>query len=254
MKKLHEKQKKYDMTTKKVGELIVYGKNSVIDCVNNKLDISEIHLTDEGSLKYFKDDNTLRGIKIVITDKKTLDEETKENHQGFKAILKSVNYKGLDDLWRLHKDNSPILVLDKIQDPHNFGAIIRTANAGGIKHIIFPKDNAAVINSTVLKVSSGGFVNMNFYRVNSLNAALTQLKKRGYWVYSTVLDEKALPYTTVEYDRPTILVVGNEGDGVSKSVLSVTDQTIYIPQRGNVQSLNVSVATGIIVFDALTKW
>ncbi|WP_338583553.1 23S rRNA (guanosine(2251)-2'-O)-methyltransferase RlmB [Mycoplasmopsis cynos] len=228
-------------------ELMLCGKNSVLDAYRNNIKIKKIFILNPENLKYFDE----KSINIEIKDQKFFNSFTKENHQGFIAIINELIYRDLDFL--IKNKPSVVLALDKIQDPHNLGAIIRTTNAAGIKDIILSKEHSADINSTVLKISSGGFVNMNFYKVNSLSASLTKLKKSGYWVYATALNENAVPHTNVNYNLPSIIVVGNEGEGVSKSVLSVSDVNVYINQKGTVQSLNVSVATGIILFDFLAK-
>ncbi|WP_027121054.1 23S rRNA (guanosine(2251)-2'-O)-methyltransferase RlmB [Mycoplasma leonicaptivi] len=224
-------------------KLLMCGKNSVIDAIKNNLPAKKLYLSNKENIKHFKTTNC--PIEVLTTQE--MNKLTKENHQGFILEVNNIDYKDVNSLIK----NKPktIIVLDHIQDPHNLGAILRTINACGIKDVILPKEKSAEINSTVLKVSSGGFVGLNFYKVNSLSATLTKLKKTGYWVYATTLDSNAIPHTDVEYNSPSILIVGNEGVGVSKSVLSVCDQTVYIKQSGTVQSLNVSVATGIILFD-----
>ncbi|QKT05522.1 23S rRNA (guanosine(2251)-2'-O)-methyltransferase RlmB [Mycoplasma sp. OR1901] len=228
-------------------QLLVCGKNSVIDAYNNNQKIKLIYISKKENLKYF---NKHR-VDIKVVDHIFLNSLTKENHQGFIAVLPGINYLDIANLIKNKPEN--VLVLDKIQDPHNLGAIIRTANAAGIKDIILPKTNAAQLDSTALKISSGGYVGINFYRVNSISAALTKIRKSGYWIYSTTLNEKAVPHTKVNYNSPTVIVVGNEGAGISKSVASVSDEFVYINQFGTVQSLNVSVATGIILFDLINK-
>lgn len=224
-------------------ELIISGKNSVLEALANKLPITNVYVSKKENIKLFKDFN----VSVELKDIDFLNQLSKENHQGFLAKLSHLNYRDLEFL--IKSKPEAVLMLDKIQDPHNLGAIIRTANAAGIHDIILPKENSSDINNTVLKVSSGGFVGMNFYRVNSLSATVVKLKKNGYWAYATTLDKNSLPHNQVEYNKPSILIIGNEGNGVSKSVLSVVDQTIYIEQFGTVQSLNASVATGIILFD-----
>ncbi|QZE12480.1 23S rRNA (guanosine(2251)-2'-O)-methyltransferase RlmB [Mycoplasma sp. Ms02] len=229
-------------------QLIVCGKNSVQDAIKDGLPILKIWVANEQNknelLKHTK-------VNIEIKSKRELDLLTKENHQGFAAFIKPPSFY---DLSILEKDQPDlVLILDHIQDPHNFGAIIRSANAAGIKHIIYPKVRAADINETVLKVSSGGFVGMKFIKVSSISATITKLQKMYYWVYASALDHKAQEMTQVSYSPKSAIIVGNEGSGVSKSTLSMVDQTVYIKQFGTVQSLNVSVATGILLFDAVNK-
>ncbi|WP_322902142.1 23S rRNA (guanosine(2251)-2'-O)-methyltransferase RlmB [Mycoplasmopsis felis] len=228
-------------------ELLMCGKNTVIEAYNNNIKFKKIYLSKKENLNYFKNSK----INIEIKDLNFLDTLTNENHQGFIGIVNGIQYQDINFLLKNKPEN--ILILDHIQDPHNLGAIIRTANAAGINNIILPKEKCADINSTVFKVSSGGTINMNFYKVNSLSATITKLKKENYWVYATVLNEKSVSHTNIQYNKPTAIVLGSEGDGVSKSVLSVCDEFVYIKQKGTVQSLNVSVATGIILFDLINK-
>ncbi|VEU70259.1 23S rRNA (guanosine(2251)-2'-O)-methyltransferase RlmB [Mycoplasmopsis glycophila] len=230
-------------------QLIMCGRNSVLEAVKYNFEIEKIYLAKKENLRLFE--NLVPPKMLEVQSNDFLNKLTKENHQGFVALIRPITYCDLPFLIKNMPSN--VLILDHIQDPHNLGAIIRTANAAGIKDIILPKDNAAQINETVLKISSGGIINTNFYRVSSLSATISKLQKEGYWAYATTLDQNALPHTQVEYNKPTIIIVGNEGTGVSKSVLSVVDQTVYIKQFGNVQSLNVSVATGIILFDLINK-
>ncbi|UUD35855.1 23S rRNA (guanosine(2251)-2'-O)-methyltransferase RlmB [Mycoplasmopsis citelli] len=230
-----------------MNKFIISGKNSVIEAYSNNLPILKILLSKKENTVLFKD----KKIAIEIVDQQKLNSITKENHQGFVAFLKEINYGDINQL--IKKQPKGVLILDKIQDPHNFGAIIRSANAAGIKDIIFPKENSCDINATVLKISSGGFVNMTFYKVNSISATITKLKKAGFWAYATNLNPDSISHSQVNYNTPALLIIGNEGSGISKSVLSVCDQSIYIKQYGSVQSLNASVAAGIILFDFATK-
>ncbi|MBU4689578.1 23S rRNA (guanosine(2251)-2'-O)-methyltransferase RlmB [Mycoplasma zalophidermidis] len=228
-------------------KLILWGRNSVNDAINAKLPIMVIYVNNENLAQKIKTQTT---VKVVVEDNKFFDQITRENHQGIIAVLKDFPIYDLAIIEKEKPNN--VLVLDKIQDPHNLGAILRTANALGIKHIILSKDRSAGITSTVLKVSSGGFVGVKVVKVNNLVAALKRLKKAGYWVYSSALSENAQHFDKVEYNKPTILVIGNEGSGVSQPVLNESDVIIYIPQKGTVQSLNVSVAAGLLI-NQITK-
>ncbi|MBU4690430.1 23S rRNA (guanosine(2251)-2'-O)-methyltransferase RlmB [Mycoplasma sp. ES3157-GEN-MYC] len=228
-------------------KLILWGRNSVNDAINAKLPIMVIYVNNENLAQKIKTETT---VKVVVEDNKFFDQITRENHQGIIAVLKDFPIYDLAIIEKEKPNN--VLVLDKIQDPHNLGAILRTANALGIKHIILSKDRSAGITSTVLKVSSGGFVGVKVVKVNNLVAALKRLKKAGYWVYSSALSKNAQHFDKVDYNKPTILVIGNEGSGVSQPVLNESDVIIYIPQKGTVQSLNVSVAAGLLI-NQITK-
>lgn len=221
---------------------IICGKNSVIDAINNNLKIEKIYL-----LKPF---NFSKKINFEILSKEDMGKLTNLNHQGFIAILENdFNYHPIDRM--IKSKPKIILILDHIEDPHNLGAIIRTANACGISNIIIPKDRSAHVNSTVLKVSSGGIVNMNISKSNSLQSTIDKLKKSGYWIYATSINN-GVEYNKIFYNKPLAIILGNEGKGISSTLLRQADQNIFIPMKGTIQSLNVSVAAGIILFE-ITK-
>ncbi|NQZ65777.1 MAG: 23S rRNA (guanosine(2251)-2'-O)-methyltransferase RlmB [Mycoplasmatales bacterium] len=217
----------------------ICGKNSVLEAVKNKVKIKRIFVT-----------KNVRGefgnIDVIVKTSHELDRMVKANHQGYVAEIQEFNYYNIKEI--LKDKPKKILVLDHIQDPHNFGAIIRSANASGVKHIIIPKDRAVKVTPVVLKVSSGGAVNMKIIRVDSLFSSVKFLKNNQYWIYTTELDESAIPVEKASFNYPLVLIVGNEQKGVNKSLSKIADQKLYIKMRGTVQSLNVSVATGIMLF------
>ncbi len=226
-----------------MGKLIC-GKNSVMDAIDANMPITKIFVTKETNFNIDKD------IQVIVKTRRELDDMTPVNHQGIIAELPELNFYSVDDIIKDKPER--ILVLDHIEDPHNFGAIIRSANAFGIKHIIFPKERAVPLNETVLKVSSGGFVGIKFIKVGSLNAAMTKLKKEGFWIYATAI-ENGSSIKDVSFNFPMALIVGNEGKGISSPLLKMSDQNVYIKMDGSVQSLNVSVATGIALFKTMDE-
>lgn len=137
-------------------------------------------------------------------------------------------------------------MLDKVEDPHNLGAIIRTCEAFSIQGVIISKHNSCPINSTVAKVSTGALNNVKIAQVNNLTNALKLLKDEGFWIYAAEANN-GVKYDKVNYDSPTVLVVGSEGNGISSLVKKQSDFNIYIPMTGKVNSLNVSVATAILI-------
>ncbi len=218
---------------------LLCGKNTVLDAIKNKMDIKTLYLLNE-------QDNIDPTITIKIISKDEMNQITPLNHQGFIAILNDFQYYGVESIF----EDKPeiILILDHLEDPQNFGSILRTANASGIKHIIIPNVRSVDLNDTVWKVSSGGLVGLKIIKVNSLQATITKLKKGMFWIYATSLEVDAVPYELANYNFPLAIIVGNEGKGISKSLLKEADQNIFIKMDGTVQSLNVSVATGIILF------
>lgn len=219
----------------------VCGKNSILDAISNNLVFKIIYISKKTDSKFF----TNQKIQLVTTE--FLNSLTKANHQGFVGILENAKFFPLDVI---AKDlPKAILILDHIQDQQNLGAILRTANAAGLKHIILPKDRAASISEVTLKISSGGFVGLKFIVVSSLLAAVTTLKKQGFWIYASSLEHKSNSIYNWHPNLPAAIIVGNESKGISKTLLNQADECIYIPMEGTVQSLNVSVATGIILFN-----
>lgn len=220
---------------------LVCGKNSVFEAIANGVAIEVLYV-----LKPITIPNPNITVKIIT--RTAMDALTSLNHQGFVAQLaQDFHYCNLDEFIR----SSPpvILALDHIEDPQNLGAIIRSANAAGIRHIILPKARAAAVNATVWKVSSGGLANMRIARVGSLQASLHKLQQHQYWLYAAALTGAAQSYATLRYNFPLVLIIGNEAKGISPSLLKQSDQQVYIPLRGSVQSLNASVACGILLFE-----
>lgn len=218
---------------------LVCGKNSVMAAINNKVPLKVVYTTKPD---LFENEHKF---EVKHVDKKYLDNLTSENHQGFVAELKDFNYANWEEI--LKNKPQKILILDHIQDPHNLGAILRSANAFGFQYVILPKNRAAKINLSVLKVSSGGYVNLKIIRVNSLMDVITKLKKANFWIYGSAL-EKSVDVKKANINYPMALIFGNEAKGMSRTLLKHTDQNIFIPMKGTVQSLNVAVAAGILMF------
>lgn len=228
-------------------KLMLWGKNSVLDAINSKLPIEVIYVNSVKSSQLITNQTKTR---VIVEDNSFFNSITSENHQGIIAVLKDFPIYDLEILKKDKPQN--ILILDHIQDPHNLGAIMRSANVFGIKHIILTKERSVGITSTVLKISSGGFINMKIIKVNNLVASLKKLKNMGYWIYASELNKEAVSFDSIEYNKPAALIIGNESSGVSKPVLNESDVKIYIPQKGTVQSLNASVAAGLLLYK-LTK-
>ena len=145
-----------------------------------------------------------------------------------------------------------ILILDEIQDPHNVGAILRSAECSGVNGVILTKHNSATITSTVTKTSAGATEHLKICQVNNLSQTIDELKEKGFWIVGSSL-ENAKNYTEVDYKIPIALIVGNEEKGIRKLTASKCDFLVKIPMSGKIQSLNVSVATGILLFEILRQ-
>ncbi len=217
--------------------MYVYGKN-VAKEINSK--IEKVYVANN-----FKDREILKKIKapIVYVDKNKLDKMVDGLHQGIVLKIADYEYKDITEL------NSDIVVmLDHLEDPHNFGAIIRTCEAAGIKDIIIPKDRSVKVNSTVMKTSAGCLDRVNIYEVTNLVQTINNLKKNNYWIIGT--DMEGTDYKKIDYKGKIVIIIGNEGNGISRLVKDSCDFIATIPMQGEVNSLNASVAAGIIIFEA----
>lgn len=181
-------------------------------------------------------------IKYIVSDQRELDKLMQHN-QGIVIEISDYEYK---DLSVIDKDEKIVLLLDHLEDPHNFGAIIRTCEARGIKSVIIPKDRSVAVNDTVMKTSAGALNRVNIIMVPNLVNAMNKLKDDGFFVYASAMDGR--DYKKVSYSDRVVLVIGNEGKGISKIVRDNSDEIISIPMIGSINSLNASVAAGILMY------
>ena len=228
--------------------MYIYGKNVAIETINNKEKIKKAFIyknfTDNKILNELKKQN----IYIKYLEKNEMDKMIDGLHQG---IILEVNDFEYNDIDEMIEDDSLIVILDHIEDPHNFGAIIRTCEAAGVKGIIIPKDRSVEVNATVIKISTGAIKNMKIAQVTNLNRTIEYLKKEGFWIVGT--DMEGTNYYDIDYKGKTAIVIGNEGSGMSRLVSENCDFIAKIPMKGTTNSLNASVATGIVVFEAVKQ-
>lgn len=170
------------------------------------------------------------------------------NHQGVVLEVKPFEYSDLASIINVakKKENPLIVILDEIEDPHNFGAILRSCDAFGVDGILIKSRNQVLVTSTVAKVSTGAIEYLRIAQVSNLSAAISKLKENGFWIYAADGSGKD-DYQKLDYKGPVALIVGSEGRGISRLVLDNSDFIIKIPMFGHVNSLNVSVATGILL-------
>lgn len=224
--------------------MYVYGKNVAHELIDTKQKIEKVYL-----YKNFNDQSLVNEIKklpvkIEWLNKKDLDHLCHENHQGIVLRVPEFSYCDSDEFTK--KEDSLVVLLDHLEDPHNFGAIIRTAEAAGIKTIIIPKDRSVSVNDTVIKTSVGTTSNVKIVKVTNIAETIKKLQKEGYFVYGTSMDGKDC--RDVDFSGKKVLIIGNEGKGISKIVEEKCDEIISIPMKGEVNSLNASVAAGILIF------
>lgn len=225
--------------------MYIYGKNVAREKINSGEKINKIFLADKFNDRELMSLIREKKIKYNIVPNKYLDSKVDGLHQGIILEVDDVETYDLNYLNKIKK-NKPILVmLDHLEDPHNFGAIIRTCEALGIDGIIIPNDRNVGINATVVKTSAGAIYNMPIIRVANLGATMRKLKDMGYWLVGTDMDGEN--YTQIDYNMPVCLVIGNEGKGMGKVIRDNCDYIAKIPMIGKINSLNASVSCGIVL-------
>lgn len=237
----------------------VEGRNSVLELLESEKDINKIFVSrgeKQGSINKIIGRAKGKGIVLVEVDKNKLDEMSQTgNHQGVIAIVPPFEYCEVEDILAdaNSKNEKPfILILDGIEDPHNLGAIIRTAETAGVHGVIIPKRRAASVNSTVNKVSAGAVEHMRIARVNNINDTIQFLKDSGLWIIGT--DGKAENYYyEQDLTGPIALVIGSEGFGMNRLVSENCDILVKIPMNGKITSLNASVSAGIVTYEIVKQ-
>lgn len=227
--------------------MYISGKNVAKEYLNAFNKINKAFLYNNFNDLEIKDLLNSRKVKINYLDKKEMDKLTKENHQGIILEVEDFEYTDLSEV--LKRENALLVMLDHIQDPHNFGAIIRTSEAAGVDGIIIPKDRSVSVNGTVIKTSVGASKYVPIIRVTNLVQTIKELKKEGFWFFGT--DMNGENYSKLDYGKKCCLVIGNEGSGMSKLVKENCDFIASIPMIGKINSLNASVAAGIIIYKAV---
>lgn len=237
----------------------IEGRNSVLELLESGKDVNKIFVTrgeKHGSINKILGIAKERKIIVVEKDKKQMDEMAQEeNYQGVIAIVPPFEYVEISDILEVAKERNEdpfVIVLDGIEDPHNLGSIIRTAETAGVHGVIIPKRRAASVNSTVNKASAGAVEHMKIARVTNISDAIEELKQAGLWVCGTAVDTNKYYYNQ-DLTGPLAIVIGNEGKGIGEKVKKNCDFLVKIPMKGKVQSLNASVSTGIVVYEAVKQ-
>ncbi|HIT37757.1 MAG TPA: 23S rRNA (guanosine(2251)-2'-O)-methyltransferase RlmB [Candidatus Onthousia faecipullorum] len=230
--------------------MLVYGRNVAERIFKDEKLLKKVRKLKIEEKYYLKIQNSLGEFaksKVKLARKSEIDNLTKENHQGIIIDMEDYQYTPLSKI--LEKEYDKVLILDHILDPHNFGAIIRTAVAAGFNAIIIPNDRQVLVNSTVVKTSVGAVFDIDIVLVTNLNNTIKTLKDNGFWIYGTVMDGE--DYTSVDYNGKVCLIIGNEEKGMSKLVKESCDFLITIPISSKIDSLNASVAAGILIYEVV---
>lgn len=256
----HRRESSQQDRTEERGEGIIEGRNAVIEALRAGRVIDKVYIA-----KGEKDDSTLghiaskardAGAVVVEADRRKLDYMSiTHSHQGVIAITALKEYSTVEDILAVASArNEPpfIIICDEISDPHNIGAIIRTAEAAGAHGVIIPKRRSAGITAVVEKTSAGAVEHMAVARVSNLVSTINELKKNGVWVYGTAAGGASDLWHT-DFSGPVALVIGSEGSGMSRLVSESCDFTVNIPMVGKVSSLNASVAASLVIYEVLRR-
>ncbi|ALB48477.1 RNA methyltransferase [Clostridium sp. MF28] len=238
-------------------EDIVIGRNAVIEALRGERTIETLYISNsklEGSIKTIVGLAKENKILIKEVDKRKLDSMCGgEVHQGVIAKVTPYKYSEVSDILDLaeKRGEAPfIVILDEVEDPHNLGSIVRTAELFGVHGIILPKRRSASVSTTVYKSSVGAIEHVKIAKVTNLNSTIEELKEKGIWIYGADIRAEEYSYQ-VDFGGPCAVIIGNEGRGISKLTVEKCDKLIKIPMVGKINSLNASVAGGIIMYEVL---
>ena len=238
-------------------EDIVIGRNGVIELLKSGRAVESILVTGgeaQGSIVRILAMAKEQGIPVKETSPAKLDNMCgHQNHQGVIAVTGAANYSTMEDIYKKAGDQPLfVIIADEITDPHNLGAIIRTAEIAGAHGVIIPKRRSVGLTATVAKASAGAIEYMKVARVTNINTAIAELKEKGVWVFGTAA-EGSIPMYQANLTVPAAIVIGNEGDGMSQLVRKNCDVMLNIPMKGHISSLNASAAASILLYEALRQ-
>lgn len=235
--------------------MIIFGKNTVREAIIKKRPIKTIYTSiDRWLYELEKSGIELPKAKIIKMSQKDMDNKFKGNHQGIAVEIEEYTYESLNNVINKNKnkENVSLIMLDGLEDPHNLGAILRTADATGMDGIIIPKNRSVSLNATVAKVSTGAIEHVDVVQVTNLVQTIKELKSKGYWIIGLEM-EGSVDYKAQDYLGKIVVVIGSEGKGMSRLVKEECDYMINIPMIGHVTSLNASVSASIIFYEILRQ-
>ncbi len=237
--------------------MYIEGKNAIKEAFENNVTINKVMV--DKSYQGRKDEiinlAAMHKVKFEFVPRVVLDKKSKTgHHQGYIAESVDFNYSTLDDILNKSKEkgkNAFVVLLDGIEDPHNFGAIIRSCECAGVDGIIIPKNRACQVNETVIRTSTGAIANMPVAKVTNLKDAINFLKENGVFVFACEANGQEIYKQNLKID--VALIIGSEGFGVKKSIIDYCDGVLALPLQGKVNSLNASVACGVAVFEVVRQ-
>ncbi|MCH4827810.1 MAG: 23S rRNA (guanosine(2251)-2'-O)-methyltransferase RlmB [Planococcus sp. (in: firmicutes)] len=246
------------MTEEELAPEIIGGKNPVLEALRADRDINKIWIAEGVQKKGITELLQLakdKGVIVQSVPKKKIDGLTDTNHQGIAAAVAAYNYASLDDLFDAAsaKSEDPFfLILDELEDPHNLGSIMRTADAIGVHGLIIPKRRAVGLTGVVAKASTGAIEHVPVVRINNLSQTVDELKKRGVWIAGTDAKE-SVDYRRMDASLPLAVIIGSEGKGMSRILREKCDFLYQLPMIGHVTSLNASVAASLLMYEVYRK-
>ena len=235
------------------------GRNALTEALRSGRTIDKVFIasgeTDKG-LQRLAAQAKEAGAVVVPVDRRKLDQmSTTHAHQGVIAYAAARDYASIDDILEeaANRGQAPLIVIcDELSDPHNLGAILRSAECAGAHGVIIPKRRSVGLTATVAKASAGAVEYMKVARVTNLNAAMEELKQKGVWIFGTAA-EGSVPMYQADLTGPTAIVIGSEGDGMSRVVRENCDVTVHIPMSGKINSLNASAAATVLLYEAVRQ-
>ena len=231
--------------------IIITGKNTVLEAIKVNHKIYEIYI-QKGSNIDLLSLATEKQIKVKEMDKFNLNKILPPNNQGVGALVDDYKYQTLDNAINTEKENKVFVMLDSLEDPHNLGAILRSADAFNVDAVIIPKNRSVKLNSTVAKVSTGAIEHVDVIEVTNLNQTIKTLKNNGFWVVGTDASTDKTMHD-IDVDTNLCVVIGNEGKGISRLVKENCDYVVKVPMSGHVNSLNASVSAALVIYEIYHK-
>ena len=238
---------------------LIEGRNAVIEALRTEASIDKIFIQKgevDKTLGHIASKARAAGIVVVEADRRKLDGMSRTHaHQGVIALAAVREYVSVDDILAdaAAKNESPLIVVcDELSDPHNLGAILRSAECAGAHGVIIPKRRSVGLTATVAKASAGAVEYMKVARVTNINTAIAELKDKGVWVFGTAA-EGSIPMYKADLTVPAAIVIGNEGEGLSQLVRKNCDVMVSIPMKGKISSLNASAAASILLYEAVRQ-
>lgn len=231
--------------------IIITGKNTVSEAIKVGRKIHELYVL-KGSNKDLVSMARKSQLKIKELDKPQMQKMLPSNNQGIGALIDDYKYKTLEQVTKIDKENKVFVMLDSLEDPHNLGAILRSADAFGVDAIIIPKNRSVKLNATVAKVSTGAIEHVDVVEVTNLTNTIKALKDQGFWVVGTDANTDQTIHD-INVDTNLVIVIGSEGKGISRLVKQNCDYVVKIPMSGHVNSLNASVSAALVIYEVYHK-